>query len=529
MGVDQVVVSEQHLRNLFKSWKSRYRYYITYKSQTKRVVKFDTDWCRRPTPHEPLPDVRVGVEFSLRYERDDDNRSMPTISFRIQHESLVYTSLANIDHHILRIIKFKTTFFRDHPLNLQQAAVYASRCKYETSYIKEGKAVQPGVAAQEAKEDDVENVENYLVDMFTKADEDGNGTLDREEFQHMILNSTLGFTSDDISMLQESSDANDDGVIVYKEFIPVALDMIQAQRAQDHSLELTAKNEEEATSTAGKRVRDNRLLKIAVRDDLAALDPEGTNSVDKADFMQWLTNLEIGLTADEMDFVLQILGVTEDDTHVNIIDLKDSHEQVFMDALVLHTLSKSASDVELYLTHLFKKVDVDKIGEITKEEAHGVLSNCPRIKLTPIQLHVVMSNVKTDKVKYKSFARQIAYMVYKLFDKEAVKQKKAVIQRSAITPVELLGGRSRARIQKQMRSKFREFDVDDDGYLNRDEFHKLMADTSLSLGADEIDEYMVAADKDKDGKVNINEFMSFAYETLLHLARDAALKTQLGH
>lgn len=522
--IDQVVISEQHLRILFnKSWKSRYRHYITFLSQTKRVVKFNTDWCRRPTPHEPLPDVRVRLEFSLRYDREDTQRMMPAISFRIEHESFIYKSLGNIEHHLLRIIKLKSTFFADHPLKSEQGGVYGSRMKYDPSYIKDGEEEVDQADAEEAKEEATQDTEQFLVEMFTKADEDNHGTLDQEEFTHMVLNSGLGFNANDIELMRKACDANDEGVIVYREFIPVALDMITARRALEYAVKLVEKNREEAEASASKRVVDNGMLRASVRDDLAAIN-DGSNLVERMAFLQWLNNLELALSPDEVDFILQTLNAMEDDNTVNVIEIVEAHEAVFLDALLKHTLSKSASDVELYLTHLFKKADAEKSGELSRAAVEEVLNNSPRIKLTSIQVHVVINSIKTPVVQYQHFARQVAYMVYKMFDKETLKQRKNEIPRSAIS----LGGRSRERIVKNMRDKFREFDVDDDGFLSSLEFHKLLADTSLSLSEKEIDLFMTEADLDQDGQISLDEFMKFAFETLLHLARDAALKTQLG-
>lgn len=60
-------LAEDFLRKLLKSWKSRYRYTITFAGQpNSRVVNFLTEWSRKPTPHEPLPDIRVTVNFSLK-------------------------------------------------------------------------------------------------------------------------------------------------------------------------------------------------------------------------------------------------------------------------------------------------------------------------------------------------------------------------------------------------------------------------------------------------------------------------------
>jgi hypothetical protein len=61
------------------------------------------------------------------------------------------------------------------------------------------------------------------------------------------------------------------------------------------------------------------------------------------------------------------------------------------------------------------------------------------------------------------FARKAALMVYKLFDKGSVTEKKALLRRSEVTPIQLLGDKGKADIDTQMKAKFVEFDANNDG------------------------------------------------------------------
>lgn len=64
--------------------------------------------------------------------------------------------------------------------------------------------------------------------MFTEADGDGNGYLDPEEFEQLCT-SAMELNKEDVAHIISSHDVNADGRIEYQEFIPVAVDMIQAQ------------------------------------------------------------------------------------------------------------------------------------------------------------------------------------------------------------------------------------------------------------------------------------------------------------
>ena len=99
-----------------------------------------------------------------------------------------------------------------------------------------------------------------------------------------------------------------------------------------------------------------------------------------------------------------------------------------------------------------------------------------------------------------------------------------MIKRSRITPIQLLSSEARARIEQQMRDKFTEFDSDNDRYLSREEFDHCMGDSGLILSTSEIELLFQRADLNKDGRVDEEEWQTFAYGTLLHLQRDVRHK-----
>merc|ERR1712196_66022 len=72
---------------------------------------------------------------------------------------------------------------------------------------------------------------------------------------------------------------------------------------------------------------------------------------------------------------------------------------------------------------------------------------------------------------------------------------------------------------------FREHDVDGNGVLDHDEFVACLKSTDLGLNDAQIQTLNIAADSDKDGMIDYDEFLALAYDTLLHLARDKALRS----
>ena len=81
------------------------------------------------------------------------------------------------------------------------------------------------------------------------------------------------------------------------------------------------------------------------------------------------------------------------------------------------------------------------------------------------------------------------------------------------------GGSQRDAIHKALiqrsgiRKNFSKYDRDGNGYITRDEFRKVVEDKyQTKLTSKQVDELMIAADRNKDGKIDYDEFLrSFTY------------------
>lgn len=70
-----------------------------------------------------------------------------------------------------------------------------------------------------------DELSELLRSIFTAADKDGSGALDRREFLECLKNTDLGLTRREINVLMHEVDENHDGQIDYKEFESVAFDL----------------------------------------------------------------------------------------------------------------------------------------------------------------------------------------------------------------------------------------------------------------------------------------------------------------
>ena len=131
-----------------------------------------------------------------------------------------------------------------------------------------------------------------------------------------------------------------------------------------------------------------------------------------------------------------------------------------------------------------------------------------------------------------SFVRQSSLMLAFLFDRQSVVERSALSERGVVAPIALLTAEDRERVEAELRQRFAEFDSNNDGTLDADEFAACLSDTSLCLSAQQIEslrkEVVQAAaaegSADSGGAIEIHHFMTFAYG-MMHITITSDTRT----
>ena len=117
---------------VLSGWKSQYCYTLTPAScPSSSSFRFGVEWSRRPSPHEPLPSIRVHMTAAVSALDGE-------ITCRLEGEDALHRCSADIngtlDAHILRLLKAKAEFIKraSLPLHAQHAAFLSSRLQYTT-------------------------------------------------------------------------------------------------------------------------------------------------------------------------------------------------------------------------------------------------------------------------------------------------------------------------------------------------------------------------------------------------------------
>ena len=161
-------------------------------------------------------------------------------------------------------------------------------------------------AEEEARQPEMEpeELQNTVLDMFLAADDDGNGYLDRKEFKRVLKEADLGLTKKDIRNVMAECDENDDGVIEYKEFMPIMVDLIHAAQARDEAqmqAEMDAMDAEFEAEDFFLRGMSQQELESIMMSIFKENDADGNGVLDRKEFKKCLKSADLGLTKKEIN------------------------------------------------------------------------------------------------------------------------------------------------------------------------------------------------------------------------------------
>ena len=120
---------------------------------------------------------------------------------------------------------------------------------------KEASKIEAWYEANSANSSDVAEIHELLVSLFKEADVDGTKTLAHDEFISCMEKAELGISSHELHLVMAEADDNDDGVIDYDEFVPIALDLIHAFKARAHA----RRKQQNQTEQIDEEVRERQL------------------------------------------------------------------------------------------------------------------------------------------------------------------------------------------------------------------------------------------------------------------------------
>eukprot|EP00232_Nephroselmis_pyriformis_P004517 CAMPEP_0182912656 /NCGR_PEP_ID=MMETSP0034_2-20130328/37628_1 /TAXON_ID=156128 /ORGANISM="Nephroselmis pyriformis, Strain CCMP717" /LENGTH=481 /DNA_ID=CAMNT_0025049335 /DNA_START=86 /DNA_END=1527 /DNA_ORIENTATION=- len=380
----------------------------------------------------------------------------------------------------------------------------------------------------------VNELEEFILQLFMEADGDHNGYLDRHEFKLVMQSANLGLSKKDIRAIMAECDENDDGVIEYREFMPLMVQVVQMVRAKQQAE--AEKNFQEAEAREAVEVH---LLHGMPRDELenimksvfVAADSDGSGALSRKEFKQCLKSAELGLTRKDINLLMAEADM-DGDGNISYDEFMplcfDILVERFKEEVMANQAMQSTDELAQLFLERFAQADADNSGKITQKMAKRVLGELSEefLGLTKLQLLSIMSESAPveDRVDYAVFAPVAASMVYTMVDLHAQSQRATAIETMARTEgAQLLRGLSAETVKQVMALAFEEADADGTGTLDRMEVISVLqalGTGELQLKPQEIHALMAAVDENDDGDVRYSELVDFMYDVLLHLERE---------
>jgi Ca2+-binding EF-hand superfamily protein len=278
-----------------------------------------------------------------------------------------------------------------------------------------------------------------MQQLFTQFDDDGNGTLDPEEFQRALNSADLGLSRKEINMLLGEADVNDDGCIEYDEFVPVAFRVL-VDRARNKQLENEALSSEDG-------------ITALLVDEFRGADPTGTGVMHVQDVKRCLKRLaehaELQLSRSQIVSIVADCEVNPDDGTVHYLrfapvasgvihGMIDFGAQKLRAEAVASLASEdtnvglmrgmSREEVEHIMLTAFQAADVDRNGGLDREEMFVVLKSVGAEELG-LELHQVTALMVTadedgdGMVDYQELAHFIHDTLHQLAREDLVRDR----------------------------------------------------------------------------------------------------------
>lgn len=278
-----------------------------------------------------------------------------------------------------------------------------------------------------------------MQQLFAQFDDDGNGTLDPEEFQRALNSADLGLSRKEINMLLGEADVNDDGCIEYDEFVPVAFRVL-VDRARNKQLENEALSSEDG-------------ITALLVDEFRGADPTGTGVMHVQDVKRCLKRLaehaELQLSRSQIVSIVADCEVNPDDGTVHYLrfapvasgvihGMIDFGAQKLRAEAVASLASEdtnvglmrgmSKEEVEHIMLTAFQAADVDRNGGLDREEMFVVLKSVGAEELG-LELHQVTALMVTadedgdGMVDYQELAHFIHDTLHQLAREDLVRDR----------------------------------------------------------------------------------------------------------
>jgi len=226
------------------------------------------------------------------------------------------------------------------------------------------------------------------------------------------------------------ADMNEDGMIEYEEFIPLALQIVQGMYAKKRLEQHITDIDQHAEDLLVHGMSRDELTEL-VSSIFERMDQDGSGTLSKAEFATALTSMELGLTRREINTVM--FQIDQDgDGGVSYREFVPFAFDLLQKLTSLRLLETELENDELaqYLTDLFKARDVLMVGQLHVDDIRDLLHQA-MLGLSRMQIYTVISEAEVNAemmIAYPTFIPRAVGIIRSMlsFEKSIVKDSKDI-------------------------------------------------------------------------------------------------------
>jgi len=284
-----------------------------------------------------------------------------------------------------------------------------------------------GGAPQRLKQLTPEEIKEVMLNLFKNADADGSNTLSLAEFKALLYQTDLGLSNREMARLLQEADVNDDGVIDYSEFLPLAIDLIQGMYAREDAAAEADQMESEAMQQAMEYMlhgMKKEQLEGLIKEVFRKADVNGDGHLTMQEFHKCIKEADLGLKRREINALMHRVDADEDGK-VTYEEFAPLCFEILTEIMKEELLQarKPASDFEQAMMAVYGSLDADGSGKLSKEKLTEGLRQCD-FGLSGLQIHTILMDTgggedeeeASEAVDYAKFAPLAAEIIYRLLD-----------------------------------------------------------------------------------------------------------------
>ena len=345
---------------LIAKWDTTYVYSLKQKKKKRTCVARFKAIFSRPSKVDPVPEAVVDVHFDV---VGIDGASNFEVLFTIEDQKYQHSSKDSIafdERWFDTVIQQKkaTANFLNVVSDFESTRLLPPEDVFDVNAFVESVEEREEALQKIEADTELHQMEQSLIAAFRRCDTADNGVLEYNQFRELLLSLDLGIAENELGIIMAQADENDDGLIQYSEFVPIACEILQGMKARRSALKTEQRRQIVAEGETIKALSGVEMQDILAQlsSKLAEVDTDGIGRIPRKDFTAIVRHRRVGLSRSEINMLIASVPVAQDET-IEIATIPDHLLSVKYQTIMNGFIYDSATAIESYLMGIMMDMD----------------------------------------------------------------------------------------------------------------------------------------------------------------------------